>query len=274
MPTHHQRQHQRADADDRRARRAVDRRRLNAALQLEQLLARPVQAHEQVLLADAEPRADLGGVALVEHAQPHHVAQRRRQRLDALQRTAQPLALLGDFVGARLRAGMRRARRRSPASSSSDSCSGAAAHAVDDLVLEHGRQPGAQRGAAGEGRAAGEHGLEHVVHDVFGQHRVVQPALREAHEVGAVDDHLGRARRRARRKRVAALAVHGRLRGGVVDATELWPSHLARSLTAASREDHICVVRHVRPSGADATIRCAMAPTSSCWPRTRPTSAS
>ena len=57
-----------------------------------------MQAHEQVLFADVEPRADLGGVALLEHAQPHHFAQRRRHRLDPRQCEAQPFAQLGAFT--------------------------------------------------------------------------------------------------------------------------------------------------------------------------------
>ena len=66
-----------------------------------------------------------------------------------------------------------------------------AAQRVDDLVLEHGGEPRAQRRAAGEHGAAGDHGLEHVVHCVFGEHRVAQLAKREAHQVGAVGDDFG-----------------------------------------------------------------------------------
>ena len=52
------------------------------------------------------------------------------------------------------------------------------------LFFSTAGQPRAQRGAAAEAGAAGEHGLEHVVHHVLGQRRVAQLALREADEVG------------------------------------------------------------------------------------------
>ena len=45
-----------------------------------------MNAHEQVLLADAEFAADDLGRLIVEHAPPHHVAQGRRQCVDARQR--------------------------------------------------------------------------------------------------------------------------------------------------------------------------------------------
>ena len=107
----------------------------------------------------------------------------------------QPLPLVGHLVGLRLRAG--------------DGVGAAAAfvvverlvvagtaQAVDDLVLQHRRQPGAQSRPAAEAGAAGEHGLEDILHRVFGQGCVVQPARGEAHQVG--DDARSPRRSRSR----------------------------------------------------------------------------
>ena len=71
----------------------------------EQLLPRAVDANEQVLLADAELGADRLGRAVLDDAQPHRVAQRRRQAVDAGEDARELLALLGDLVGSRLAAG-------------------------------------------------------------------------------------------------------------------------------------------------------------------------
>jgi hypothetical protein len=76
---------------------------------------------------------------------------------------------------------------------------GALAHQVDDLVLENGGQPRAQRRPARERRTAGDHRLEHVVHQVLGQRRVEQAAPREAHQGLAVRNHLGPVHGEARR---------------------------------------------------------------------------
>ena len=62
-----------------------------------------MHADEQVFLADAERLADGRGRLIVEQAQPDDIAQGGRQRVDARERTRQQLALLGDFVGSRLR---------------------------------------------------------------------------------------------------------------------------------------------------------------------------
>ena len=67
---------------------------------------------------------------------------------------------------------------------------GAAQH-IDDLVLEHRGEPGAQRGAATEDGAAGEHRLEHVVDRVLGEARVAELAKREAQQVRPMRDQLG-----------------------------------------------------------------------------------
>ena len=111
------------------------------------------------------------------------------QRFDARKRLRETLALFGDVVGPGLRtfdggAGLvegvvdRGVARLAP-------------HRVDDLVLEHGRQPGAQRGASAEGGASGEHRLEDVVDRVLGQDGIAEASSGEAHEIGAVRDQLG-----------------------------------------------------------------------------------
>ncbi len=134
-----------------------------------------------------------------------------------------------------------RGRRRRPSSCGVQAVVAAAlAHQVDDLVLEDGRQPAAQRRAAGERGAPGDHRFEDVVHQVFGQQRVVQAALGEAHQVA----------RGAGPARAQATAGGGREGGGgggvAIGACHAWgvPAawrwhtvarpHLARLLT----EDH------------------------------------
>jgi len=67
----------------------------------------------------------------------------------------------------------------------------AAAQRVDDLVLQHRRQPRAQRRSAAEAGAAREDGFDHVVDRVLGERRVAQLAQGEADEVRAVRDELG-----------------------------------------------------------------------------------
>ena len=61
------------------------------------------------------------------------------------------------------------------------------------LVLRLDPKEAAQRAAARERGAAGHHRLEHVVHQVFGQHRVVELALGKADQIAAVAHHLGPA---------------------------------------------------------------------------------
>ena len=127
------------------------------------------------------------------------------------------LALLGDLVGARLLAG--------------DAVRGAfaalvvvervvvlvaAAQRVDDLVLQHRRQPRAQRCAAAEAGAAREDGFDHVVDRVLGERRVAELAQGEADEIRPMRDQLGDRDRH----RVGALASRrcrqgARRRGGV-----------------------------------------------------------
>ena len=75
-----------------------------------------------------------------------------------------------------------------------------AAHRVDDLVLQHRRQPRAQGGPAAERGAPREHGFEDIVHGILGQHRVAQAPRREANEIGPMGDHLGDRRWRAGRR--------------------------------------------------------------------------
>jgi len=145
-----------------------------------------VQAHEQVVFADRERLADLGCRAVFDQAQAYGIAQAIGQLLDAVERVAQALALLGAFFRPGVRAGLRKRRVVVVRAVVERVHHWAAPHDVDDLVLQHRRQPRAQLGAAGKGGAAGDHGLEDVVHRVFGQHRVGQPALGKAHEVAAV----------------------------------------------------------------------------------------
>ena len=198
------------------------------------------------------------------------------------------LALLGDLVGARLLAG--------------DAVCGAfaalvvvervvmlqvaAAQRVDDLVLQHRRQPRAQRGAAAEAGAAREDGFDHVVDRVLGERRVAQLAQGEADEVGPVRDQLGdrdrhrvgalasRRCRQGARRRGGAGGEGGESRAAFMQAVrsvrsdaplsrpEIAPS--SRKITPAS---HRC-----KTSRGGETIRACRPPRS--WsPRTRPTSA-
>ena len=192
------------------------------------------------------------GRQVLEHAQPHRVAQRRPAiaRCAASARASSwRCAAISSGPGCGTRS---RAPRRSPSpSSSSDSCAARRAQHVDDLVLQHGGQPGAQRRAAAEARAAGEHRLEHVVHRVFGERRVAQLAQREADEVGAVRDELGERDRHAGRARGG---LHGRGAGVV-----RWRRRLAEAMPPLSRrgsqdarersrQHHIAVRRALAPT--------------------------
>ena len=94
-----------------------------------------MNANEQVLLADAELGAHRFGRAVLDDAQPHRVAQRRWQPVDAGERAREFLALLGDLVGARLQG--RDAVR----------CAFAALVVVERIVVQIGAA--APRGAGG-----------------------------------------------------------------------------------------------------------------------------
>jgi hypothetical protein len=93
---------------------------------------------------------------------------------------------------------------------------GTLAHQVDDLVLQHGCQPGAQGGAAGKRGATRQYGFEDIVHHVLGQHRVLQPALRETYQILAVRDHFGPADGQGRRRGERKGRVGGDLHGGLL----------------------------------------------------------
>ena len=116
----------------------------------QQLLARAVQAHEEVVLADRQapgtPRRWAGPAA--------RAGASRRAGPPAGPRCvpalAQQLALLGELVGPRLRAFQRQGRRRRRRVVVQAVSAGALAHQVDDLVLQDGRQPRAQRRPAGK----------------------------------------------------------------------------------------------------------------------------
>ena len=95
---------------------------------------------------------------------------------------------------------------------------GALAYQVDDLVLEDGGEPGAQGGAAGERGTAGQHGLEHIVHHVFGKHRVVQAGLCKTHQGAAVRHHVAPGNRNAHlRIEAGGEGVGGGLRGAFLE---------------------------------------------------------
>ena len=164
-------------------------------------------------------RADRLGRAVLDDAQPHRVAQRRRQarrcrrgrgRAPRAARRSRRGRGCGQATSWPRR--RRRRRRRRATRAAVD-----AAQRVDDLVLQHRGQPGAQRRAAAEAGAAREHRLDHVVDRVLGEHRVAQPAQREADQVGRCETSSATRSARSARSRAARRqggGVGGRCRRG------------------------------------------------------------
>ena len=112
---------------------------------------------------------------------------------------------------------------------------GTLAHQVDDLVAQDRHQPAARCRAAAEAGAAGHHRLEHIVHEVLGERRVLQAAPRVVHEEGAVLGEVAPAEGdRGGLVRGRGVGVHGGALVVVGDATVAW--HPRTKLTKAHRQ--------------------------------------
>ena len=151
----------------------------------EELRARPVHAHEQVLLGDAEqtctpPRwCARAARAAASPRAGRRAARRCAPACAPAARAARPLRR-GAASGMAGRARRRGRRCRG--------CRGRLRARTRSTILwrRMATSQAARRRAAAEARAARHHRLEHVVHQVFGQRRVVQAAPRVVHEKGAV----------------------------------------------------------------------------------------
>ncbi len=108
---------------------------------------------------------------------------------------------------------------------------GTLTHQVDDLVFQDTGQPGAQSRAAGKCRLARDDRLKHIVDHVLGQHRVLQPALREPDQILSVSDHLrpadGQICPRGQVGRVLCCGVHADLRCKAVAMAILCAARIA-----------------------------------------------
>ena len=173
-----------------------------------QLLPRPVQAHEQVLLADAQRlRRPPRWTALRARAAASRRAARRAARRCAAASRASSSRCSATSSGRGC--GHSTAERAVLRRSSSERLAVPALRRTRSTILCFRIAVSQERSAERPAKAARprQHGLEHVVHHVLGQRRVAQLALREAHQVGAVRDHLGPATRRDRRWRRGRAAV-------------------------------------------------------------------
>jgi len=133
-----------------------------------------------VVFGNLQCLAYLLGRVVLQHPELHGITQVFGQIGNALQHPAHGLTLLCHIIGTGIWAGERESRSAFVIIQTVQART--LPHQINILVLEDGRQPGAQGGSAGKAGVSGRHRLKHVVHQVFGQCWVVQLAPGKAKE--------------------------------------------------------------------------------------------